>query len=319
MHIAKLLNKTSVSELAELSNFSKAYISQVKHGRRPPSQKLLDALAEQIKPQKPQIDYLNLFIQSREAIGVSHRTIEFYEDRLFQFTSKVDYLRASSHSIQQYLTSIPPNRNGFATRHASFRAIKAFYRWLNAEYGLNNPMENLTAPILGKPILPSLSYEQVLIAMEKANCTRDKAIISLFTESGLRLSELTNINLEDINWDNRIIKILGKGRKEGFAPFGELSGKYLNEWLSQYHPNGNIWGLKKRGVTIMLKRLEKETGLPCNPHTFRRTFACLLRKAGVDTMTIKDLGRWESLEMVQRHTRSVTFQDSLKFYKPPLG
>ena len=54
-------------------------------------------------------------------------------------------------------------------------------------------------------------------------------------------------------------------------------------------------------------------------HTFRRTFACLLRKAGVDTMTIKDLGRWESLEMVQRYTRSVTFEDSLKFYKAPLA
>ena len=64
----------------------------------------------------------------------------------------------------------------------------------------------------------------------------------------------------------------------------------------------------------------KKTGLPCNPpHTFRRTFACLLRKARVDTMTIKDLGRWESLEMVQRYTRSVSFQDSLKFYKAPLS
>ena len=49
------------------------------------------------------------------------------------------------------------------------------------------------------------------------------------------------------------------------------------------------------------------------------TFACLLRKAGVDTMTIKDLGRWESLEMVQRYTRSVTFHDSLKFYEAPLS
>jgi len=50
-----------------------------------------------------------------------------------------------------------------------------------------------------------------------------------------------------------------------------------------------------------------------------RTFACLLRKAGVDVLTIKDLGRWESLEMVQRYTRSVTFHDSLKHYKAPLS
>jgi integrase len=69
----------------------------------------------------------------------------------------------------------------------------------------------------------------------------------------------------------------------------------------------------------MLRRLEKTTGLTCNPYTFRRIFACLLRKAGVDTMTIKDLGRWESLEMVQRYARSVNFQDSLKFYKAPLS
>ena len=46
----------------------------------------------------------------------------------------------------------------------------------------------------------------------------------------------------------------------------------------------------------MLKRLQEMTNLPCNPHTLRRTFVCLLRKAGVDTLTIKDLGRWESLE-----------------------
>ena len=113
---------------------------------------------------------------------------------------------------------------------------------------------------------------------------------------------------------------MGKGRKEALAPFGELSEGYFKAWLAQCQPNGNIWGLNKWGITSsMLRRLEAASGLPCNPHTFRRTFACLLRKAGVDTMTIKDLGRWESLEMVQRYTRSFTFNDSLKFYKAPLS
>ena len=115
-------------------------------------------------------------------------------------------------------------------------------------------------------------------------------------------------------------KVLGKGRKESYAPFGELSEQYLKDWLTHYSPDGgNIWGLNSWGIVSMLRRLEEKTGLPCNPHTFRRTFACLLRKAGVDTMTIKDLGRWESLEMVQRYTRSVSFHNSLKFYKAPLS
>ena len=115
------------------------------------------------------------------------------------------------------------------------------------------------------------------------------------------------------------MRVLGKGRKEAYAPFGTLSEGYLRDWISRYNPKGNIWGINKRGIQTMLRRLEQETGLPCNPHTFRRTFACLLRKAGVDTLTIRDLGRWESLEIVQRYTCSVSFQDSLKFYKALLG
>ena len=167
--------------------------------------------------------------------------------------------------------------------------------------------------------LPSLTQEQVKTLLANTDNLRDRAIIVLFTESGLRLSELTNIKPNDIDWQHGLIKVLGKGRKEAYAAFGELSAGYLREWLAQYEPDGNIWGLNQWGITSMLRRLQEKTGLPCNPHTFRRTFACLLRKAGVDTMTIKDLGRWESLEMVQRYTRSVTFHDSLKFYKAPLS
>ncbi len=252
-------------------------------------------------------------------MGVSPRTLAFYRERLSKFIYAVDYLKASRQQIQRYLNSIPPNQYGLATRHATFRATKTFYRWLSVEYNLPNPVAGMPAPILGKPILPSLEKSQVLYLVEQTENLRDKAIVALFAESGLRLSELANIKPDRIDWDNRTVRILGKGRKEAYAPFGELAARYLKEWLSQYSPNGNIWGLNEWGITSMLRRLQAATGLRCNPHTFRRTFACLLRKAGVDTMTIKDLGRWESLEMVQRYTRSVTFNDALKFYKAPLS
>jgi site-specific recombinase XerD len=271
------------------------------------------------KQQKPDIDYLVLFLQSREAIGVSPKTLKYYRERLSKFIQAVDFLRASRQDIQRYLISIPPNQYGLGTRHASFRAMKVLYGWLNSEYDIPNPMEGMPAPILGKPILPYLDREQVLYLIEKAPSTRDKAAVALFVESGLRLSEHANIMPEHINWRNRTIRVLGKGRKEAYAAFGDLTEKYLKAWLQQYQPNGgNIWGLSEWGIASMLRRLEKDTGLTCNAHTLRRTFACLLRKAGVDTMTIKDLGRWESLEMVQRYTRSVTFDDSLRFYPSSL-
>ena len=101
------------------------------------------------------------------------------------------------------MASISPNKYGFATRHASFRTIKTFYRWLNAEYGTPNPVDGMPAPKLSRPILPALEREQVLSPIEQAHSIRDKAIIALFTESGLRLSELVDIKLDDIDWNNR--------------------------------------------------------------------------------------------------------------------
>ena len=119
----------------------------------------------------------------------------------------------------------------------------------------------------------------------------NKAIIAVFVESGLRLFELSPIKPEDIHWSEGTIRVWGKGRKEGKAPFGQTSEVLLREWLSQYNPNGdNIWGIDRGGIQVMLKRLHQATGITCNPHSFRRAFACILRKAGVDSMTIKDLG-----------------------------
>jgi site-specific recombinase XerD len=314
------LNKLPVSTLAELSGLSKSYISQVRHGKCPPSQRLIEALAESPRCRKPDRDYLKQFLESRSATGVSPKTTRFYRERLSKYVAHVDYTRASRQQVERYLNSIPPNQYGLGNRHASYRAIKAFHNWLTAQHELDNPTKGMTAPMLGKPILPSLSKDEVELLIEKSKNTRDKAIIALFTESGLRLSELANIKARDIDWQARTIRTIGKGRKEALAPFGELSAGYLKAWLSEYQPNGScVWGINEWGIVSMLRYLSEATGLTCNPHTFRRTFAVLLRKAGVDTMTIRDLGRWESVQMVERYTRSFGFSDAMKFYKAPLG
>jgi integrase len=254
-------------------------------------------------------------MQSRFAQEVSPATIRFYEVKLGRFLTEINPDRARQYHTEKYLLQIknPGNR---ACYH---QVIKTFYIWREQTFGLPNTIKHMPAPKVGKLILPSLTSEQVLALIEEASNLRYKASIALFTESGLRLSELTNIKPKDIDWEHKTISFIGKGRKEAYCPFGALSEGYMKQWLTEYEPNRNIWGLNRSGIVSMLRRLQKDTGLPCNPHTFRRTFACLLRKAGVDTMTIKDLCRWESLEMVQRYTRSVTFQDSLKFYKAPLS
>ena len=136
----------------------------------------------------------------------------------------------------------------------------------------------------------------------------------MFADSGLRLSELASIQAHNIDWQNRLIKVKCKGNKEGYAPFGNRTATLLKRWLSEYEPDGNLWGLKRWGINIMLRRLSIKTGLPCNPHTFRRTFASILAKRGVDSLHIMRLGRWESIQTVERYTKSVQFEDSLKLY-----
>ena len=320
----KSLNKYSVSQLAELSKFSKAYISQVKHGKRPPSEKLLDVLAKLAKDDMPKaMNYdatLALFLKSRRE-GISPNTLRDYRGTLGRALKYLG-LAPSTKTVNAFFSSLQCSLGG---KYGYFKCVRAFYNWLHSPAsGLEfkpeaNPILWVAAPKRPQLILPSLTGEQVKLLIDTTQSVRDKAIIALFTDSGLRLSELANIKLTDIDWCSHTIRVLGKGRKEAYAPFGEVSERYLKDWLAEYHPNGSIWGLNHWGISSMLRRLEMATGLSCNAHTFRRTFACLLRKAGVDTMTIKDLGRWESLDMVQTYTRSLTFQDSLRFYKPPLG
>ena len=180
----------------------------------------------------------------------------------------------------------------------------------------NNPILLVEPPKVEKKILPSLTPEQLDYLIDQVECVRDKAIISLFADSGLRLSELARINPQNIDWQTRLIKVLCKGNKEGLAPFGERTESLLKEWLGQYHANNSIWDINRFGISDMLQKLKRRTGLPCNAHTFRRTFASILAKRGVDSLHIKRLGRWESIDMVERYTRSVRFEDSLKLYSP---
>ncbi len=255
------------------------------------------------------------FTESRRE-GLSPRTIEFYAEFLTR-AKQVVGIQVIGQDITHFLKSLTCTNGG---RHGYYRVLRCFYNWLyspKSGYNLNpqdNPILLVDAPKVEKKILPSLTTEQLDYLIEQVDSTRDKAIISLFADSGLRLSELANISPHNIDWDNRLIKVTCKGNKEGLAPFGVRTESLLREWLSQYRADGRLWDINHWGINIMLQRLAAKTGLPCNAHTFRRTFASILSKRGVDSLHIMRLGRWESIQMVERYTRSVRFEDSLKLY-----
>jgi len=260
-------------------------------------------------------NYFELFIQSRQAIRVTESTSVFYQNKLGKFLSELDPDTVQRQDIEKYLAQFKNPGNC----HAHFRAIRTFFNWREEAFELPSPMRRMKAPIIPKKILPTLTREQIVTLIEATEKIRDKAIIALFVESALRLSEQTNIMPEDLDRDNRIIKVWVKGQKEAYATYGDMTAKYLDAWLAEFQPDGNIWGLKQWGIISMLRRLEEKTGIICNPHVFRRSFACLLRQKGLSTLAIKDLGRWDTTAMVEHYTRSMDFHDSLKFYKGPLS
>ena len=255
------------------------------------------------------------FLKSRRE-GLSPRSIEFYGGYLGRATYVVG-LQVKGQDIAHFLGALQCSNGG---KHAYYRTLRAFYNWLyspKSGYNLNsqdNPILAIEAPKVEKMILPSLTPEQLEHLIEQADTIRDKAIISLFADSGLRLSELANINPHNIDWQHRLIKVWCKGGKEGYAPFGQRTEKLLREWLSQYPAEDRLWDLNWWGIRDMIDRLSARTGIKVSPHTFRRTFASILAKRGVDSLHIMRLGRWNSIQMVERYTRSVKFDDSLKLY-----
>jgi site-specific recombinase XerD len=100
-------------------------------------------------------------------------------------------------------------------------------------------------------IMPSVNEEQLEYLISMVDSIRDKNILRLLFDSGMRLSELTNIKRDDINWDSYTVTIIGKGNKQRRAPFTEETTKLLQLYLSDNHTEGNIWGVTRHWISTM--------------------------------------------------------------------
>jgi len=182
---------------------------------------LADAADLKSLPSLPCSLLIERFIESRRD-GLSPFSIKNY--RLYlRLASEVVGFNVTGHQIQRFIASRHCSGGG---KHAYYRCLRAFYNWLySPKSGLrlnfqDNPMLIVEAPKVEKKILPSLTPAQLDYLIDQVTSVRDKAIISLFADSGLRLVELAYIDPRNIDWQNRLIKVKCKGNKEGYAPFG---------------------------------------------------------------------------------------------------
>lgn len=236
--------------------------------------------------------------------------------------------------------------NGVSKRSCSRRisALKHYYRFLNEKHYVdNNPFILFTAPKKDKKLPDVLYLEQIekLFELNKTRTDslmiRDEAIIELLYASGIRASELVNINLTDIDIKQRICRILGKGNKERLVPFSKSCADTIKLYLNNLRPllaaksiqetqlmplflNNHGERLTTRGLEYILHEIEEKTGLflGLHPHVLRHSFATHLLEGGADLRVIQELLGHESINATQvyTHVSQETMKKEHKQYHP---
>ncbi|KGQ35949.1 site-specific tyrosine recombinase XerC [Gallibacterium anatis] len=209
-------------------------------------------------------------------------------------------------------------------------SLRGFFQFLLRNQQIKvNPTDGISAPKAGKRLPKSIDAESISqlldIKSKDPLSLRDKAIMELMYSSGLRLSELRGLNLEDINFKARELKVLGKGNKERILPFGRYAAGALHQWLEvrlQFNPQDNALFISHLGHRLtssaIQQRLEQwgiKQGLNAhlNPHKLRHSFATHMLEASSDLRVVQELLGHENLSTTQIYTH-LNFQHLAQVY-----
>lgn len=214
---------------------------------------------------------------------------------------------------------------GVRTQARILSGIKTFYKYLILERVLeNDPTEMLEGPKLGRYIPEVLNFEEIqdmlaTIDLSTPHGLRNRAMLEILYASGLRVSELTQLRLSNVFWEQGFLKIIGKGDKERIVPIGEEALKHLKFYiegvrrhLNNIKPDANHLvflnrrggGLSRVSVFTMVKDCAKAAGITKNvsPHTFRHSFATHLIEGGADLRAVQDMLGHESILTTEIYT-----------------
>ncbi|WP_209331613.1 site-specific tyrosine recombinase XerD [Lunatimonas salinarum] len=202
--------------------------------------------------------------------------------------------------------------------------IKAFFNYLVYEDKITeNPAQLLESPKLSRKLPETLNYEEIvrlleMIPLGSPEGHRNRAMLEVLYSSGLRVSELVNLKVNQIYEEIGFLQILGKGNKERLVPVGTDAKKYLNLYLKEVRHlqpvakgHEDFVFLNRRGkkltrvmVFLIIKKLAAEAGIRkrISPHTFRHSFATHLVEGGADLRAVQDMLGHESITTTEIYT-----------------
>ena len=260
-------------------------------------------------------DLIRLFLDDRRSKELSPATIRFYAHYLLNFNSGngVPLLLLDKAAVQQALHALPCSPGG---KHAYLRALRAFYSWA-ADTGLidKSPCHKVQIRV-PKPLRHTVGTVAIPDLLTACGTARDALIVSMFADTGLRLSELASVRFQDMNLESKTVRVWGKGAKQRVVRYGPRTAEILDQYLRHATTGDTLLGMNPRGIAIMLYRLGKATGIRCNAHAFRRTFACESVRNGLNLFYVQSLLGHSTLAMTRIYAEQVNSEDAIKAYKP---
>lgn len=232
-------------------------------------------------------DYLKLFLDAKQIEGCSGRTIQYYRATIEKLLMSVDIpiRKMTTEEIRDYLAEYQKINNcSKVTVDNVRRNISSFFSWLEEEdYILKSPMRRIHKIKTKQQVKEIISDEAIEKLRDGCGCSRDLAMIDLLYSTGIRVGELVNLNISDINFEDRECIVFGKGDKERKVYFDAKAKLHLKNYIdSREDENEALFvtldsphdRLKISGVEIRLRELGRKQNLTkIHPHKFRRTMA----------------------------------------------
>ena len=262
--------------------------------------------------------------------NLSENTISSYESDLRKFLDYLDTIsigdlnEVTSRIVVDYFELQRGEKINSATTARYRSTLKGFFNYLVInKYVLKDPTETLGSTKIARKLPVVLSFNEIEEILKKPDVNetlglRDKALLELDYSSGLRVSELINLKINDIYFDEEVIRVFGKGSKERIVPVGSSARNWVKEYLIKARPllekksksfsivflNSRGTKLSRMGVWKIFDRYTKEAGIQkeVHPHTFRHSFATHLVEGGADLRAVQEMLGHSDISTTQIYT-----------------
>lgn len=261
--------------------------------------------------------------------GYSTNTMINYENDIKEFLEflnkeNIDNIKNANYSLVRfYLMDLYDKKFSRNSVSRKLSSLRSFFKYLHKENIVEaNPFSLVSSPKKEKKLPKFLYNDDIEKVFDVPNLNsslgqRDMLILEILYDTGIRVSELVNIKLKDIDFDNKSIRILGKGNKERIVLYGSYAEDILNEYMKDGRKrilkeknneylilNAKGENITSRGVRLILDNIIKKACLKVHisPHTLRHTFATHLLENGADLLTVKELLGHSSLSSTGIYT-----------------